>query len=304
MNINGNWMNFAYMDNPTLYGSGKAIQHLHYLPFGEDWVDQRNSSWNAPYTFSGKEKDVETGYGYFGARYYDSGLSIWLSVDPMSDKYPSMSPYNYCANNPVILVDPDGRCFKTDEDLNIIAEYRAELTRQRNEIEAKIQQGTDRENFKTELSEISQTEFELKQLETSTTEYTFRIEKNADPRKGGTFFMEKSGNDYIGIIQINFKDLGIYSHELKHAFQFDNKELSFLQDGKTVGTMGSIHTEREAYNRSFFVGQNYLNIPTNDQIRENKGGFTYRSDKIDPNSDIYKNDVVPWMISNKEIFKR
>ena len=69
---------------------------------------QRTTSWNAPYTFSGKEKDVETGYGYFGARYYDSGLSIWLSVDPMSDKYPSMSPYNYCANNPVILVDPDG----------------------------------------------------------------------------------------------------------------------------------------------------------------------------------------------------
>jgi len=69
---------------------------------------QHNSSWNAPYTFSGKEKDAETGYGYFSARYYDSGLSIWLSVDPMSDKYPSMSPYNYCANNPVILVDPDG----------------------------------------------------------------------------------------------------------------------------------------------------------------------------------------------------
>ncbi len=98
-----------YMDNPTLYGSGNAIQHLHYLLFGEDWVDQRNTSWNAPYTFSGKEKDVETGYNYFGARYYDSGLSIWLSVDPMSDKYPSMSPYNYCANNPVMLVYPDGR---------------------------------------------------------------------------------------------------------------------------------------------------------------------------------------------------
>jgi RHS repeat-associated protein len=89
--------------------SGRPIQHLHYLPFGEDWVDQRNSSWNAPYTFSGKEKDTETGYSYFGARYYDSGLSMWLSVDPMSDKYPSMSPYNYCANNPVILVDPDGK---------------------------------------------------------------------------------------------------------------------------------------------------------------------------------------------------
>jgi RHS repeat-associated protein len=67
------------------------------------------TSWFTPYTFSGKEKDAETGYSYFGARYYDSDLSIWLSVDPMSDKYPSMSPYNYCADNPVILVDPDGR---------------------------------------------------------------------------------------------------------------------------------------------------------------------------------------------------
>ena len=91
--------------------TGRPIQHLHYLPFGEDWVDQRNTSWNAPYTFSSKEKDVETGYGYFGARYYDSGLSIWLSVDPMSDKYPSMSPYNYCANNPVKLIDPNGMEF-------------------------------------------------------------------------------------------------------------------------------------------------------------------------------------------------
>ena len=61
------------------------------------------------YTFSAKEKDVETGYSYFGSRYYSSDLSIWLSVDPMSDKYPSLSPYVYCANNPVMLVDPNGK---------------------------------------------------------------------------------------------------------------------------------------------------------------------------------------------------
>ena len=58
---------------------------------------------------SGKEKDSETGYYYFGARYYNPDLSLWLSVDPMSDKYPSLSPYNYCAWNPMKLVDPDGR---------------------------------------------------------------------------------------------------------------------------------------------------------------------------------------------------
>ena len=90
------------------YTDGSAVQHLHYLPWGEDFVDQRSTNWNAMYTFSAKEKDTETGYSYFGSRYYSSALSIWLSVDPMSDKYPSMSPYVYCADNPVKLVDPNG----------------------------------------------------------------------------------------------------------------------------------------------------------------------------------------------------
>ena len=57
-----------------------------------------------------EQRDEETGYGYFGARYMDHELmTMWLSVDPMADKYPSISPYAYCAWNPVKLVDPDGR---------------------------------------------------------------------------------------------------------------------------------------------------------------------------------------------------
>jgi len=58
--------------------------------------------------YTAKELDNETSYTYFGARYYDSELSGWLSVDPMSDKYPSLSPYCYSADNPVVLVDPNG----------------------------------------------------------------------------------------------------------------------------------------------------------------------------------------------------
>lgn len=72
--------------------------------------------------FTGKEKDEETGYGYFGARYMDHELmTMWLSVDPMADKYPSISPYAYCAWNPVRLVDPDGRdIWKIDNLGNIV----------------------------------------------------------------------------------------------------------------------------------------------------------------------------------------
>ncbi|MCQ2270350.1 MAG: RHS repeat-associated core domain-containing protein [Bacteroidales bacterium] len=83
-------------------------QTLAQSILGEDFVDQRTTNWAARHTFSAKEKDTETGYSYFGSRYYSSDLSIWLSVDPQSDKYPSFSPYTYCANNPIKLVDPNG----------------------------------------------------------------------------------------------------------------------------------------------------------------------------------------------------
>ena len=90
--------------------SGAAVQHLQYLPFGERFVDQRTSGYCERFTFTGKERDEETGFGYFGARYMDHELmTMWLSVDPMSDKYPSISPYAYCAWNPVKLIDPDGQ---------------------------------------------------------------------------------------------------------------------------------------------------------------------------------------------------
>ena len=60
--------------------------------------------------FTGKEKDSESGYYYFGARYLDQDMTtLFLSVDPMADKYPSLSPYAYCMWNPIKLVDPDGR---------------------------------------------------------------------------------------------------------------------------------------------------------------------------------------------------
>ena len=89
---------------------GAAVQHLQYLPFGEPYVNQRTSGYSERFTFTGKERDEETGYGYFGARYMDHELmTMWLSVDPMSDKYPSISPYAYCAWNPVRLLDPDGQ---------------------------------------------------------------------------------------------------------------------------------------------------------------------------------------------------
>ena len=89
-------------------GAGQPVEYLHYLPYGELWGDQRTTSYSERFRFTGKERDTETGYDYFGARYYSSTLPTWLSVDPLSDKYPNVSPYAYCNWNPVIKVDPNG----------------------------------------------------------------------------------------------------------------------------------------------------------------------------------------------------
>ena len=116
------------------------------------------------YTFSAKERDTETGYSVtslrsvsssslsqaqtslawhslirrFGSRYYSSELSIWLSVDPMLDKYPSLSPYVYCANNPIKLVDPNG------EEVYIIGDDVASALEQlQNQTSLKLSIGAD-----------------------------------------------------------------------------------------------------------------------------------------------------------------
>ena len=79
---------------------------VYKIPF----QTRTQTMWFYPFVFTAKERDKETGYHYFGARYYWSEvLTGWLSVDPMMDKYPGISPYNYCMWNPVNLMDPNGR---------------------------------------------------------------------------------------------------------------------------------------------------------------------------------------------------
>ena len=98
------------------------VEFIHYMPFGELWYNQQASAYNERFKFTGKERDEETGYDYFGARYYSSALPMWLSVDPLSDDYPNITPYAYCSWNPIKYVDPNGREWK-DRDGNIIKDH-------------------------------------------------------------------------------------------------------------------------------------------------------------------------------------
>ena len=91
---------------------GTLERTLDYGPYGEslgtDWA--ATSAPAARKLFIGKEKlkSDDTELYDFGARRYDPALPRWTSVDPLAGKYPGLSPYAYCAGNPIILVDRNG----------------------------------------------------------------------------------------------------------------------------------------------------------------------------------------------------
>ena len=85
---------------------GRITQHTEYIAFGEVLFEEHSTSKTMPYLFNGKELDTETGLYYYGARYYDPRVSIFLNVDPLAEK--TMTPYAYTNNNPINLIDPTG----------------------------------------------------------------------------------------------------------------------------------------------------------------------------------------------------
>ena len=88
-----------------------------YLPYGELLVDEHSSTEEMPYKFNGKEFDEETGLYYYGARYMNPKTSLWYGVDPLAKKYPSVSGYVFCVDNPIRLIDPNGKAVKPEGDL-------------------------------------------------------------------------------------------------------------------------------------------------------------------------------------------
>ena len=92
---------------------GEVEQVNAYYPFGTPIYALGTNESQQRYKYNGKEFDELHGlntYDY-GARQYAPLLPMWDRVDPLAEKYYGVSPYAYCANNPVIFVDPDGRKF-------------------------------------------------------------------------------------------------------------------------------------------------------------------------------------------------
>ena len=102
----------------VINSSGTVQETNHYYPFGGLFSTSTNVQ---PYKYNGKELDTKKGLNLYdyGARHYDAALGRWHVVDPLAEKYGALSPYGYCANNPIRLIDIGG-CKIVDSNGNVI----------------------------------------------------------------------------------------------------------------------------------------------------------------------------------------
>ena len=250
---------------------GNISQSVTYIPYGEICVEERNGAWNSPYLFNSKELDEETGLYYYGARYLNPTNGVWLSVDPLFEKYVGMSPYNYCAGNPVKLVDVDGRAFteETEAWAKRMEEYAtARIAALDEKIAKKEQKGKDATNLHSQKNEYINAQKEIEQLRGSDQVYHVdyyeqHSSSGEKDSRGFVSYNQENGQFIINLNKVSYldsgSDLGAFAHEFKHAYQFEKGRLSFLKDENSIVTKRSgylydLTDEYEAHQRGNLFG--------------------------------------------------
>jgi RHS repeat-associated protein len=237
---------------------------VEYIPYGEVFVEERNSQFSTNFLFNAKELDNETGLYYYGARYLDPTGAMWLSVDPMWEKYAGMSPYNYCMGNPVKLVDPDGREIEegqsyVDKYKNDVENYKkgaqSSLEKVQHEIQERAQNGMRTRHQEKEAKRLEkrinlydQVLHEIDVIEKSSQKYRIFEENLGNPLEGNI-----SGFKYnfkTGTIDISLAEPKKIAHELLHAYQFEMGDFSFSRNGRPFYDQ---QDEIDAYQRGFDI---------------------------------------------------
>jgi len=197
------------------------------------------------YKYNGKEYQDELGLNMYdyGARNYDPALGRWMNIDPLAENYFPVSPYIYCANNPVRYIDPNGMEIK-DPD-KIVENYKKQLNQaitdinefvKNNIISAEIGEMLIGAN-KSALNEISA-------LEKSDQVYNVFSDKSSS--EGGVSYDKATGEVKVGL---GTNDKGLVYHELGHAYQYEKGKTSLYVDNSQFGSLYDLSDETESYNR-------------------------------------------------------
>ena len=139
------------------------------------------------------------------ARHYHPTLSIWLSVDPMSDKYPGVSPYVYCGNNPIRISDPNGKEWWIDGFKYMPGQACPEEAAQNTK---------DKWNTMNKIYETRNGRKVIDEIHESDCLFTISSEKSKSDAAGAY-----NANTKTLFLNGNDTEIGVLSHEMFHAYQ-------------------------------------------------------------------------------------
>ena len=183
---------------------GEAYQHIEYLPWGEVFVEERNTQTSRnTFLYTGKELDEATGLYYYEQRYYDPNKSTFLGVDQLTDKYPHISGFAYVGNNPMIYIDPTGMIIDPSE-----------LTASEQE------KFNNTMKFSCESSRLFNTMYEA--LDNSETVFKIKIGETNNNAPGQ---YDRSDNSITFKSVDDMISTNTYMEEFFHAYQQDNLHL-------------------------------------------------------------------------------
>ncbi|MTI23398.1 RHS repeat-associated core domain-containing protein, partial [Fulvivirga kasyanovii] len=109
-------------DLDVVLTESNVLETSDYYPFGLQIAGgfKRVTAKENRYKYNGKEEQPEWGVIDYGARFYDPALGRFMVIDNYADIYWGLSPYNYVANNPINLIDPDGNTI-VDSQGNVVS---------------------------------------------------------------------------------------------------------------------------------------------------------------------------------------
>ena len=235
--------------------TGHIEKHRGYYPYGEPWAEATNkktlkTTVAQPQTYQSKERTAATGDYDFGPRRYISAAPFWRAPDPKAHDYPNISPYAFCAANPVRYADPTGMIFTeaAQKYADALLEYARNAV-----LEAAKRKDLDSFNrFLETISEIN---------EMAKSDVTFDTQVWNDDNKAKTTYHVGTGEQDADAVLFTFprySSIGLVAHEFKHGYQFLHGEMCLSTN--LWGDMGKpmfhdISDEKDAYDRGALFGE-------------------------------------------------
>ena len=240
----------------AVIGRESAEQLTRYYPFGGLMTQDCMGEGVSADKYTGKRLDRMHGLDWydFGARQYDPVYGRFAGIDPLCEKYPHLSPYAYCGNDPVNFVDPTGMIIEENsleewERLKGIIENKMNsLSASINNIYTKAyKKGWSAEKLDKKLGErlerVSRFNTILEAMDIlEGSSQVYSLQKTLTK---GSLTLNSKNN----IIIINYTSAANFVHEVIHGGQFERGDIAFAPNGNTY--FQDIYDEIEAYKAQY-----------------------------------------------------